>query len=160
RSIRLLASTALETSSPKGSPSDLNPVREPSRAPKILWGLLCRRPCVVPTFLGWVVLALGLAVALTFLIRGLHPFLAVNDSISDGLLVVEGWTPDYGLQTVLEEFKRNHYQKVYVTGGPLEYGMYLTPFKTYAHLGAATLMKLGMDSNVVEVVPAPWVRQD
>jgi hypothetical protein len=107
-----------------------------------------------------VVFGLGFILLLVIVIRALHPFLAVNDPISDGLLVVEGWMPDYGMETVLDEVKQNHYPKVYVTGGPLDYGMYLTPFKTYAHLGAATLMKLGLDSNLVQVVPAPPVRQD
>jgi hypothetical protein len=127
---------------------------------KELWGLLCWRPCLLPTWRGWVVFGLGLLLFLVVVVRSLHPFLAINNPIPDGLLVVEGWMPDYGLTSVVEEFKRNHYDKVYVTGGPLEYAMYLTPFKTYAHLGAATLVKLGLDSNVVQVVPAPKVRQD
>jgi hypothetical protein len=97
---------------------------------------------------------------LILLVRGLHPFLAVNKPLADGLLVVEGWTPDYGLKIALDEFKRNHYEKLYVTGGPLDSGTYLTPYQTYAHLGAATLVKLGLDTNLVQVVPAPLVRQD
>lgn len=84
----------------------------------------------------------------------------MNDPLPDGLLVVEGWTPDYGLQIAAEEFKHNHQQKIYVTGGPLEYGMYLTAYRTYAEVGAAMLVKLGLSSNDVQAVPAPLVRQD
>ena len=93
-------------------------------------------------------------------IRSLHPFLALNNPIPDGLLVVEGWTPDYGMAIVADDFKRNGYQKLYVTGGPLEFGIHLAEYKTYAQLGAATLLKLGLDSNAVIAVPAPRVRQD
>jgi len=93
-------------------------------------------------------------------VRYLHPFLAVNEPISDGLLVVEGWTPDYGLALAAKEFARDQYPKIYVTGGPIEYGSFLVGYKTYAELGAATLIKLGLDSNVVQAVPAPQVRQD
>ena len=124
------------------------------------WGLMHRRLCLVPTLRGCLVFGLVLALLMVVTIRGLHPFLSVNDPIHDGLLVVEGWTPDYGLELVAEEVKRDHYQKVYVTGGPLEYGAYLSTYKTYAQIGAATLMKLGLDSNVVQAVPAPLVRQD
>jgi len=97
---------------------------------------------------------------LTLIVRSLHPFLAVNAPINDGLLVVEGWIPDYGLSVAIQELKRNHYQKIYVTGGPIEYGMHLSAYRTYAELGAATLLKLGLDTNVVQAVPAPKVRQD
>ena len=103
---------------------------------------------------------MSFAVLLVVFVRSLHSVLAVNDPIPDGLLVVEGWTPDYGLQKAIEEMKRDHYAKIYVTGGPLEYGTYLTSYQTYAQLGAATLIRLGLDSNLVQAVPAPRVRQD
>jgi uncharacterized SAM-binding protein YcdF (DUF218 family) len=105
-------------------------------------------------------LALVGSLLLTGIVRTVYPFLAVNSPINDGLLVVEGWTPDYGLALAIKEFKRNHYQKIYVIGGPIEYGTYLTSYKNYAELGAATLQKLGLDSNLVEAVSAPKVRQD
>jgi uncharacterized SAM-binding protein YcdF (DUF218 family) len=90
----------------------------------------------------------------------LHPFLATNDPITGGQLVVEGWMPDYAMEAVIQEYKQHSYQKVYVTGGPLETGTYLTAYQTYAQLGAETLMKLGLESNAVQAVPAPKVRQD
>jgi hypothetical protein len=107
-----------------------------------------------------LVAAFVLAVFLFFFVREIHPFLALNDPIHDGLLVVEGWTPDYGLKIAIDELKRDHYEKIYVTGGPLEWGTYLTPFKNYAELGASTLRGLGLASNQVQAVPAPFVRQD
>ena len=127
---------------------------------KKLLGLLQRRACLLPTLRGWVVLFVGLTICLIVTVRSLRPFLAVNVPISGGLLVVEGWMPDYALQAALDEFKRNHYQHIYVTGGKLERGIHLSAYKTYAQLGAATLMSLGLDSNVVQAVPAPVVKQD
>jgi hypothetical protein len=147
-------------------PQDSRSATPPSRLSaelsheKRLWGLLRRRSCLVPTLRGCVAFGLSFAVLLTVILRFLHPFLALNDPITDGLLVVEGWTPDYGLEVAVDEFERNHYQKIYVTGGPLEYGTHLTAYQTYAQLGAATLVRLGLDSNVVQAVPAPLVRQD
>lgn len=122
--------------------------------------MLRRRSCAVPTFRGCIVISLSVGVLLILFVRSLYPFLALNDPVPGGLLVVEGWAPDYGLQIAMEEFKREHYQKIYVTGGPLELGFHLAAYKTYAQLGAATLIRLGLDSNVVQAVPAPMVRQD
>lgn len=124
------------------------------------WGLLRRRSCLLPSLRGWALLGVIFAGLLTVLVRSLHPFLAVNEPIQDGLLVVEGWTPDYVLAKALEELKRDHYEKIYVIGGPLESGSYLSPYGTYAQLGAATLIHMGLDSNLVQAVPAPYVRQD
>lgn len=131
-----------------------------NRQDRCFRGLLCRRSCLVPTPRAWLVLGLGLVVLLAVFVRGIYPFLAVNEPISDGLLVVEGWTPDAGMEAAVAAFKRYHYAKIYVTGGPLEVGTYLEPFGTYAQLGAATLGRLGLDSNTVQAVPAPQVRQD
>ena len=77
---------------------------------------------LIPSFRGWITLGLSLLVFAMVVFKCLLPFLALNDPISHGLLVVEGWLPDYGLEIAAEEFKRDHYQKIYVTGGPLEYG--------------------------------------
>jgi hypothetical protein len=123
-------------------------------------GLLRFRSCLVPTLRGCVVLGVICAAFLFISVRSIHPFLALNDPLPDGLLVVEGWAPDHGMQAAIEEFKRNHHDKIYVTGGPLERGIALSTYKTYAQLGAAILVGFGLSSNVVQAVPAPLVRQD
>jgi hypothetical protein len=104
-------------------------------------------------------LLLGVALANLF-VRGLHPFLAVNAPVRAGVLVVEGWAPDSAMEQVIAEFKQNRYQKLFVTGGPLEQGAPLSEYKTYAELGTATLLKLGLTTNEVEAVPSPPVRRD
>ncbi|HWX21363.1 MAG TPA: ElyC/SanA/YdcF family protein [Candidatus Binatia bacterium] len=127
---------------------------------KRCWGLLRRRQCVVPTWRGWLALFLVCAVLAIISIREIHPFLAVTEPLPGGVLVVEGWAPDYALEATVAEFRRNHYDKLYVTGGPLEAGAPLSVYKTFAELGAATLLKLGLNTNEVQAVPAPLVRQD
>jgi hypothetical protein len=127
---------------------------------KKLWGCLRQRACLVPTWRGWLVLALLLC-SLTFVgLRRIHPFLAVMDPLPGGALVIEGWAPDYALAEAVAEFHRNPYERLYVTGGPLETGAPLAEYKTYAERGAAVLFKLGMSTNEVQAVPAPLVRQD
>ncbi len=123
-------------------------------------GLLRRRESWRPTWRGWLALALGLGVLTFLFILRIHPFLAVTEPVTGGLLVVEGWAPDYALKSAIEEFRAHHYEKLYVTGGPLQWGAPLSEYKTYAQGGAAILVKMGLSSNEVQAVPAPGVQQD
>jgi hypothetical protein len=127
---------------------------------KVLYGFLCRRQCLAPTLRGWAALALGFALVVTVGLREVGYFLAVTEPVPGGVLVVEGWAPDYALEAAIAEFNRNHYDKIFVTGIPLEQGAPLAEYKNYAELDAATLIKMGMSSNVVQAVPAAAVRQD
>jgi len=92
--------------------------------------------------------------------KEIHPFLAVNEPVPGGVLVVEGWLPDYALEETIGEFRRDHSRTLFVTGGPVEYGAPLVDFKSSAELGAAALVRLGLATNTVQAVPAPWVRRD
>ena len=105
-------------------------------------------------------LAFAVAALVVFSIRGVYSFLAVNNPVDNGALVVEGWVPDYALQEAITEFRKGHHSQIFVTGGPLENGAPLSEYKTFAELGAATLLRLGLDTNAVQAVPAPKVRLD
>src|SRR5437660_848146 len=123
-------------------------------------GFLQRRECLFPTWRGWLLLVFAVAVLVVFSLRGAYPFLAVNDPVDGGALVMEGWLPDYALQEAITEFRRGHHSRIFVTGGPLENGAPLSEYRTYAELGAATLLRLGLNTNAVQAVPAPRVRLD
>ncbi len=123
-------------------------------------GFFQRRECLLPTWRGWLVLLLAVTTVIIFSIRGIYSFLAVNDPVDNGALVVEGWLPDYAFQEAIQEFEKGHHTQVFVTGGPLENGAPLSEYRTFAELGAATLLRLGLDTNVVQAVPAPKVRLD
>jgi hypothetical protein len=119
-----------------------------------------RRELVVPTWRGWLLL-FGTAFLVAFgAVRGIHGFLSVNDPKPGGVLVVEGWAADYALADTVAEFNRNHYDKLYVTGGPIEQGAPLSEYHTYAELATAVLLKHGLSTNVIECVPAPAVAKD
>jgi uncharacterized SAM-binding protein YcdF (DUF218 family) len=124
------------------------------------WGLLRRRQCLVPTLRGWLLLALILGALALLAARTAYPFLAVTNSVPGGALVVEGWSPDRVLRIAIAEYKQNHYTKIFVTGLPVEQGTLLTDYTNYAHVGAAMLIKLGMDPNDVQAVPCGQTRRD
>jgi len=127
---------------------------------KPFWGLLSRRQCPVPTLRGWLAFLLLFLLLAWIAVREVHPFLAMNEPIEEGVLVVEGWIPDYALKAAIAVFKRHHYGKIYVTGGPLDQGGPLSEYKTYAELGAAVLVRLGCSPDVVQPVPAALASRD
>jgi hypothetical protein len=122
--------------------------------------LLYRRECLIPTWRGLFLFTLLGMIFVVTAVSTIHSFLAVTEPISAEVLVVEGWVPDYVLEKTKVEFERRHYRRLYVTGGPLERGGYLSEYKTYAELGAATLVHMGINKSAVEAVPSPFVRQD
>ena len=127
---------------------------------KAYWGLLRRRQCLVPTLRGGLLLLISAAALAVLAGRQAYPFLALSDPVPGGVLVVEGWVPDYILEAALAEYKRNHYSKLFVTGIPLEHGAPLSEYTNYANLGAAVLVKLGLSTNDVQAVPTPLTRRD
>ncbi len=131
-----------------------------SEQPSKWCGLARRRECLLPTWRGWLIFLLLAAFLVWLAFHRIHPFLAVTDPISGGCMVIEGWAPDYALSAAFAEFKAGHYDHIYTVGGPLEFGAPLSEYKSYAQRAAATLIKMGADTNRLEAVPAPGVRQD
>lgn len=122
--------------------------------------LLRRRQCLVPTWRG-LVLAAGLAGLLAWTAAlNVLPFLASSEAAPGGVLVVEGWVPDYVFAEAAAEFRRQRYERLFVTGGPVERGALLQDYPDFASLGAATLLRMGMPPAAVEAVPASAVIRD
>ena len=110
------------------------------------WGLSRR---------GWLAtIAVLLAATAIFQFRA-HPFLALSKRADTELLVVEGWIHGYALRMATEEFRSNHYQRVFTTGGPTPgVGGYVNDFQTAASVGADGLKKAGVPENSVQMVPS------
>lgn len=127
---------------------------------KVFYGLLQHRVCLVPTWRGlFLFMLLGIAF-LVMAVLNVQPFLALTEPVQAEVLVVEGWVPDYVLEQAAVEFERGRYRKLYVTGGPIEQGGALSEYKTFAELGAAILVRMGVNRNAIEAVPAPFVQRD
>lgn len=124
------------------------------------FGLLQRRSCLIPTLRGWLLLLIAAMAVLILAFRDMNAFLAVNDPVAGGVLVVEGWAPDYALKTAMLKYEGSPGQKLYVVGGPLDQGAPLSEYKTYSELGAAILVQMGMSKDTVQAVPISYVRKD
>ena len=131
---------------------------QPSRP--FFHGLLCRRMNVRLTLRGWFVLLLAVAVAVLLAARGVGPFLAVQDPVRGGVLVIEGWVTDMVLGEAHGEFQRGGYVVWCVTGEPLDKGGPLAEYRDYATLTVATFEKRGGPPGVLHPVFWESVRRD
>lgn len=123
-------------------------------------GLTVRKEKTCLTRRGWIVLALSVFALCFTAVRLVHPYLALTKPLPSGILVVEGWAPDYAFEFASGKVRSGQYSHVFVTGGPLEYGAPLSSYKTYAEAGAAVLLSYGVPTNQVTAVPAPAALQD
>ena len=123
-------------------------------------GLLQRRQCIVPTWRGWLLLLLAIGVAGMITVRGIYGFLAINDPLPGGTLVIEGWSPDYVIEGAVNEFRKSHYERICLTGGPIEFGNPMIEHKTYAEYAKAMCLKLGLPAEALNAIPAPAVEKD
>lgn len=119
--------------------------------------LIHRQEVWVLTIQGWLVVLVGAAALMLFLLNNIYPFLALNSPIKADVLVVEGWMPDCAIKSAISEFKRGGYQKLVTTGLPITHGFYLTEYNNFAEVSAATLIALGFDPDKLVAVPAPEV---
>jgi hypothetical protein len=122
--------------------------------------LFKRKECWAPTAPGW---AVGCALIIIFCILGLrfvYDFLAPVHPVQAEILVAEGWQPDYALRQAVEEFKSHPYRFLVCTGIPVDYGHYLSAYKTYAAIGAAIIRNMGLDSSQVIAVSSSQVKKD
>ena len=125
--------------------------RQKSKPPIIR--LIQRQEIWMLTIQGWIVTFLCAAALFILGITHVQPFLAVTPINAD-VLVVEGWMPDDALKQAFEEFKSGAYRQIITTGTPVEKGSFLTEYKNYAEVAAATLRKLGLPLEKV-IVPTP-----
>jgi hypothetical protein len=120
-------------------------------------GLFKRKEVWVPTFRGWLLMAVAVVGLLAGGVAGTEPFLAANRPLHRGVLVVEGWVPDYALEAAKRQFETYSYELVVVAGVPVEHGSHISWATNHAYLAAATLQKLGLPAERVVPVPCPEV---
>ena len=112
-------------------------------------GLFRRKEVWVPTLRGWVLLLIvGIAAGL-LAITTTVPFLAPVQPKGNGILIVEGWLPDYALEQAKQVFERRSYRLMIVTGIPIDHGLHISVEKDYAQLARGILRDLGMDPELI-----------
>lgn len=109
---------------------------------------------------GWTFGVLTTIFFFIFILKNIYSFLAPTNRTESKILVVEGWLSDESMKQALNEFKSLKYDLLFVTGGPLDLGNFLSEYKNFGDLGATTLKRLGIDPKKVATVPGPGTVKD
>jgi hypothetical protein len=114
----------------------------------------------VPTLPGWCLIGTVAILLFWMAVRSAHPFLALTSRVDAQLLVIEGWVPDFALEDLRAEFGRGNYQRLVITGGPIEKGEPLLEYRTWPDLTKAVMLKRGWDLQHVVSLPSKAVKRD
>jgi len=118
-----------------------------------------RRSLASQQVLLWV--TTGISVAVIFVVISGYGFLAVNNPVGEGVLVVEGWIPAKTLAESAHVFDSGHYRYLVLVGGPMQgSASESNDPTTFADLAASRLEKLGFDTKKLVKVSVPAVSSD
>jgi hypothetical protein len=91
--------------------------------------------------------------------RGIHGFLSIDTRGNSGVLVVEGWVPEYALTNFIAKYP--FYERIYTIGGPTLTDRYSKDDSdTYASVAMKRLWKAGVPRDKVQMVPCWISRRD
>jgi DUF218 domain. len=133
-----------------------------AEAPKnLLWNLVTRKERWGFSLRGWLFILLCAICTGGLLGLALQPFLAVSHRVDTKILVVEGWVSDYTMVAAVKEFRTGSYERVFTSGGPVRgLSHYVNDFQTSASVGADLLVRAGLPSELVQMVPSHITGRD
>jgi uncharacterized SAM-binding protein YcdF (DUF218 family) len=130
----------------------------PARA---MWGVFDRKERWSLSWRGRLIVASAVLLVGALVFKGVYPFLAITHRANANILVVEGWIHEYGIRAAVKEFRSNHYEHVFATGGPVAgSGGYINDFCTSASVGAELLKKWGLPDERLQMVPSRVMDRD
>jgi hypothetical protein len=119
------------------------------------YGIFVRKECWGLSWRGRFIVATIILLVSWIILSEIDPFLAVTQRENTKILVVEGWVHQYAIDAAVEEFKTGHYDRIFVTGGPIDgNGGYINDYNTEASIGASLLRKAGIPNNSLQMVPS------
>jgi len=126
-----------------------------------LFGVFVRKERWGISWQGWLIVLTGIVATLCLFLFRIYPFLAVTHRVNTNVLVVEGWIHEYAIRAAVKEFRSNHYEHVFTTGGPVVgSGGYINDFYTSASVGADLLKKCGLPDERLQMVPSRVMDRD
>lgn len=131
------------------------------KSPERLGGLLVRRERWGLSWQGRLIAGLIIVLASYSIVANVHSFLAITQRVNADVLVVEGWMNQNSLVAGADEFRKGSYQYLFTTGGPVPgSGGYINDYETMASVGADLLIKKGIPSECVQMVPSRIIGRD
>jgi uncharacterized SAM-binding protein YcdF (DUF218 family) len=128
---------------------------------RAFWGLFDRRERWSLSWRGRLIVASVVLLFGAIVLKGAYPFLAITHRVDSNILVVEGWIHEYAIRAAVKEFQGNHYQRIFITGGPVGgSGGYINDFYTSASVGTDLLKKCGLPDERLQMVPSRVMDRD
>jgi len=128
---------------------------------RAMWGVFDRKERWSLSWRGRLIVASALLLVGALVLKGVYPFLAITHRVNANILVVEGWIHEYAIRAAVKEFRSNHYERVFTTGGPVVgTGGYINDFYTSASVGADLLKKWGLPDERLQMVPSRVMDRD
>ena len=139
---------------PKALPDDAASPARNSANRLALFGLITRKEKWTLSLRGRIASSGAVIILGCVFFFGVHPFLSVTKRVNTRYLVVEGWIPNYALDESIAEFKAGAYKTVFTVGADPLNGIEMEEGESLATRGAKHLEWMGMNSNLVQAVPA------
>lgn len=118
------------------------------------FSLLKKKECLSLTWRAWLLILISLAFLGVFILSQIHTYLAISNTVTTEVLIIEGWIPDVSLEKAVRLIEQGQYDVILTSGGPLVRGSHLSEYSSYADLSAATLKKMGIYNARVFSVPS------
>ena len=120
--------------------------------------LFRRKSLVLPTLIGWLLILVTVGLVVGFVFRNMAIFLAVNEPVGAGYLVIEAWMDKEELDQALEYFNAHDFAKAVFVGGPI-YNDFHRIDTSYAERAANYLQARGLPVDKLAIVNAPHSAQ-
>lgn len=108
------------------------------------WGL---------TWKGWMVFILLIFITSTIFTLRIVPCLSNENPIESKVVVLEGYVEDWAYPEIISRIERIKPELIITTGTSLDQGFYLSDIPSTAYIVARSLVRLGVDSSLIRVVP-------
>ncbi len=109
--------------------------------------LVKKKELWVPTWLGWILVAVATVAMLAGYMRNIDSFLSVSEPVQAQILAVEEWIPPYAIESAASEFKDHGYTLLVVLGNERRWVVPL-------------LKEAGVDERQIVKIPVQAVLKD
>jgi uncharacterized SAM-binding protein YcdF (DUF218 family) len=92
--------------------------------------------------------------------RNLNDFLAVCDQVNAEILIVEGWVPDYVIESAVDYFIKRKSELIVSVGGPFQTGTELYEYENLAKFTYYRIVKAGVEESKIVAIEMNDIKKD
>lgn len=114
--------------------------------------LFHQKKCYRPTWFGWLIILLVLAIFFRLSLPLPIKYLSLNKPVNAKTLVVEGWVETYVVMDALKYYHENGYKRLIVTGIPITIYEYIAPYRNTAEATIFSMKHFGFTDTIYRAV--------